>query len=391
MMQSARAVRTVLKKELVDALRDRRTLMTVLVSSVLLGPLVLLAISGFVASLESRAELREVYVAGVAKAPTLRNFLERQTYVVKEAPADYEAQLRKATFSDPVVVVPDDFEAALLHGETPIVEIVSDSANQRSEASTGRIERLLGVFSRERLVLGLALRGVSVQLLEPIQVEDRDLASTQTRATRITGMLPYFVMMAMLYGALNAALDTTAGERERGSLEPLLMNPAERWALVAGKWAAVACVSMLIAVLSCFSFLPGQWVLRSDTLAAMFQYGPREALLFLVVLLPLAAALSAVLMAVAIRSKSFKEAQASSTIVVLAVSLLPLVSVFDLGGESPWHLWVPALAQNTLMTRVLKGEALSWLQVAVPLAVCMLLTAAAVAHVARSLRQAALK
>ena len=391
MMQSARAVRTVLKKELVDALRDRRTLMTVLVSSVLLGPLVLLAISGFVASLESRAELREVYVAGVAKAPTLRNFLERQTYVVKEAPADYEAQLRKATFSDPVVVVPDDFEAVLLHGETPIVEIVSDSANQRSEASTGRIERLLGGFSRERLVLGLALRGVSVQLLEPIQVEDRDLASTQTRATRITGMLPYFVMMAMLYGALNAALDTTAGERERGSLEPLLMNPAERWALVAGKWAAVACVSMLIAVLSCFSFLPGQWVLRSDTLAAMFQYGPREVLLFLVVLLPLAAALSAVLMAVAIRSKSFKEAQASSTIVVLAVSLLPLVSVFDLGGESPWHLWVPALAQNTLMTRVLKGEALSWLQVAVPLAVCMLLTAAAVAHVARSLRQAALK
>ena len=57
------------------------------------------------------------------------------------------------------------------------------------------------------------------------------------------------------------------------------MNPAERWALVAGKWGAVACVSMLIAVLSCFSFLPGQWVLRSDTLAAMFQYGPREALL----------------------------------------------------------------------------------------------------------------
>ena len=113
---------------------------------------------------------------------------------------------------------------------------------------------------------------------------------------------------------------------------------------------------MLIAVLSCLSFLPGQWLLRSDTLAAMFQYGPREALLFLAVLLPFAAALSAVLMAVAIRCKTFKEAQASSTIVVLAISLLPLVSVFNLGGEAPWHLWVPALAQNTLMTRVLKGE-----------------------------------
>ena len=381
----------VLKKELTDALRDRRTLLAVLVSSVLMGPLVLLAISGLVASLEARAEQREVYVDGLARAPTLRNFLERQTYTVKEAPADYEAQLRKSKLSDPVVVVPADFEAALLRGDVPVLEVVSDSANQRSEVGAGRIERLLGGFARERAVLSLALRGVSLQLIEPVQVEERDLASTQTRATRLTGMLPFFVLMAVLYGALNAALDTTAGERERGSLEPLLMNPAERWAIVAGKWGAVACVSMLIAVLSCFSFLPGQWVLRSDTLAAMFQYGPREALLFLVVLLPLAAALSAVLMAVAIRSKTFKEAQASSTVVVLAVSLLPLVNVFNLGGEAPWHLWVPALAQNTLMTRVLKGEALDPAQIAIPIFVCAVLAAAGVWYVARTLRQAALK
>ena len=391
MTRDLAAVWTVLRKELTDALRDRRTLLTVLVSSVLLGPLVLVAISGLVASLESRAEQREVYVAGLADAPTLRNFLERQTYTVKEPPADYEAQLRKSSFSDPVVVVPRDFETALARGDSPIVEVVSDSANQRSEASAARIERLLGGFGRERAVLNLALRGVAVQLLEPIQVEDRDLASTQTRATRITGMLPYFVMMAVLYGALTAALDTTAGERERGSLEPLLMNPTGRWALVVGKWGAVACVSMLIAVLSSFSFLPGQWVLRSDTLAAMFQYGLREALLFLVVLLPFAAALSAVLMAVAIRCKTFKEAQASATIVVLMISLLPLVNVFNLGGEAPWHLWVPALAQNTLMTRVLKGENFGVAQVLIPLFVCVVLAAAGLWFVARMLRQAAMK
>jgi sodium transport system permease protein len=391
MTRSLDAVLTVLRKELVDALRDRRTLLTVLASSVLLGPLVLMAISSLIASLEARAEQREVYVAGLAHAPTLRNFLERQTYTVKEAPADYEARLRKSTFTDPVVVVPADFETALVRGDVPVVEIVSDSANQRSESSVGRLERLLGAFGQERAVLSLALRGVSVQLLSPMDVESRDLASSQTRATRITGMLPFFVLMAVLYGALNAALDTTAGERERGSLEPLLMNPAERWTLVAGKWGAVACVSMLIAVLSSFSFLPGQWVLRSDTLAAMFQYGLREALLFLVVLLPLAATLSGVLMAVAIRSRTFKEAQASATIVVLVVSLLPLVNLLNLGSESPWSLWIPALAQTTLMTRVLKGEDLDLAQVAIPLAVCAALTAAAVWYVARSLRQAAVR
>ena len=390
-MKSLTTVLTILRKELIDALRDRRTLITVLVSSVLMGPLVLLAISALVASLESNAERREVVVHGIENAPSLKNFFERQTYTVKRAPGDYEAQLRKARLTDAVVVVPMDFEAALLRGDAPLVEIVSDSANQRSQASAGRAARLLGGFGRERAMLSLALRGVSPDLLEPVQVEERDLASTQTRATQITGMLPFFVLMAVLAGALNAALDTTAGERERGSLEPLLMNPTERWALVLGKWGAVASVGMLIAVLSCFSFLPGQWLLRSDTLAAMFQYGVREALLFLVVLLPFAMAVSALLMAVAIRCKTFKEAQASTTVVMLAASLLPLINVFSLGNESPWYLWVPALAQNVLMTHVLKGEAFSAAQVAVPMLMCLVVAAGSVWFVARSLRSAAVR
>ncbi len=382
---------TVYVKEIVDALRDRRTLLTVLASTVLMGPLVLVAISSLVSSLEAPAEKREVYAIGMASAPTLKNYLERQNYAVKEAPVDYEARLRQASFGDPVVVVPANFETALVHGEAPMVELVSDSGNQRAESSSRRIEALLGGFSRERATLTLALRGVALQVLEPIQIESRDLAGVQTRASRFTFMLPFFVMMAVLYGALNAALDTTAGERERGSLEPLLMNPGERWALVAGKWGAVASVSMLIAVLSCLSFIPGQWLLRSDTLAAMFRYGLQEAWLFLVVLLPFAAALSALLMAVAIRCRTFKEAQASSTVVLLVVQLLPLVSIFNLDGETPWHLWVPALAQNTLMTRVLKGEVLDGSQLTVPALVCIVLTAGCLTYVSRLVRSAALK
>jgi sodium transport system permease protein len=390
-MKAAFTVRTTFAKEVVDALRDRRTLLTVLFSSVLMGPLVLLAISGLVASLESSAEQREVVVAGVEHGPTLRNFLERQTYTVKAAPAGFEAKLRASELTDAVVVVPPDFEAALLRGEAPMLEIVSDSANQRSQTSGARLARLLAGFGRERATLALALRGVSPDVLEPVQVDERDLASTQTRATQLTGILPFFVLMAVLTGALNAALDTTAGERERGSLEPLLMNPNPGWALVLGKWGAVSSIAMLIAVLSCFSFLPGQWLLRSDTLAAMFQYGLREALLFLVVLLPFAAAVSALLMAVAIRCKTFKEAQASTTVVMLAASLVPLINVFSLGGESPWYLWVPALAQNVLMTHVLKGDPLTPWQLAQPIGVCTLITVVGVWFVAQHLRSAAVR
>lgn len=390
-MKALRVAFAVYRKELLDALRDRRTLLMVLVSAVLLGPLVLIALSGLLASFEAQAERREVVVAGIEQAPALKNFLQRQSYTVKPAPADYEARLRTSKLADAVVVLPERFEALLLAGEQPVAEVVSDSGNRPSQASAGRAVQLLNAYARERGQLSLLVRGVSPELLSPLQVQERDLASSQTRAAQLTGMLPFFVMMAVLYGALNAALDTTAGERERASLEPLLMTPAARAALVGGKWGAVATLAMLIAVLSCLGFLPAQWLLRSDTLQAMFQFGLREALLFLVVLLPFAAALSAVLMAVAIRCKTFKEAQASSTLVVLGVSLLPLVTTFSQTGEAPWHLWVPALAQYTLMMRVLKGEGFGPEQVVVPLFVCVLLTAAGVAFVASRLRLAAVR
>ena len=390
-MSVTRAAWAVFRKEVVDALRDRRTLMVVLFSSVLMGPLLLVALSALLARFEAGAERRVVYVDGAAHAPGLVNFLQRQTRVVEAPPADYETQLRARKWSEPVVVVPAGFEAALTRGEAPVIEVVSDSGNAQAQAGAARVQRLLAAYAQERTVLTLALRGVATELLEPFDVQERDLASARTRAAQITGMLPFFVIMAVLYGALNAALDTTAGERERGSLEPLLMNPAQRSAIVLGKWGAVASVAVLIATLSCFSFIPAQWLLRSDTLQAMFQYGGAEALTFLALLVPFAAAMSALLMAIAIGCKSFKEAQASSTVVLAAMSLLPLVSVFDQSGESPWHLWVPALAQSTLMARVLKGEAMNFTDLAAPLAVCSLLTWWCLMWVARRLNEAAVR
>lgn len=378
-------------KELIDALRDRRTLMMVLLSSVAIGPLVLVLISNLVAGIEKRAEARELVVVGIEHAPTLHNFLQRQTYTVRAAPADYEQALRDNKLGEPVLLVPATFEADLARGEPPLLEVVSSAANQRANTGTGPLLRLLRAFNQEQATLRLAVRGVAPAALETVRVQERDLADPATRAAQLATMVPFFVLMAVLYGALNAALDTTAGERERGSLEPLLMNPAPRMALVLGKWGAVTSVGLLIAVLSCLSFLPAQWLLRSEALAAMFRFGVGEAAVFIALLLPLAGALAAVLMAIAIRCKSFKEAQANATVVLLVVSLLPLVTVFNQEGTAPWHLWVPALAQTTLMGRVLKGEVLAWPDVTQATAVCVVLAAVAVVFVARTLKSAALK
>jgi sodium transport system permease protein len=378
----------VLSKELLDALRDRRTLLRLMGPALLMGPLLLMALSGLISSLEERAEQREVMVAGIENAPTLRNFLERQTYVIKIAPADYEAQLRATRLLVPVLVIGADFEAELLAGMRPTVELVSDSANQRAGAGMPALQRLLAGFNRETASLNLALRGISTELLQPVAVEERDLASVQARASRITSIIPMFIIMAVLYGALTSALDSTAGERERGSLEPLLMNPVQQIALVLGKWAAVAILGLLVALLASVSFVPAQWLLRSDSLQAMFQFGWYEVIAFLLLQLPLAAGLGALLMALAIRAKTFKEAQAGSTLVITFVGLAPMVSLLNPGGEAAWYFWVPGLAQNSLMMLVLKGETLTAAQLLPGLLVGIALTIACLAYVARSMRGA---
>ncbi len=283
------------------------------------------------------------------------------------------------------------FEAELARGEAPRVELVLSSANPRAQAGASRASRLLQGFAQEQAMLRLAWRGLSPAALQAVEVDERDLASPAARAAQWATLVPFFMLMAVVYGALHAALDTTAGERERGSLEPLLTNPVPPLALVLGKWGAVAAVAMLIALLSCASFLPGQWLLRSETLAAMFRFGVREGAMFLALLLPLAGALSALLMAIAIRCRSVKEAQANATALVLAVSLLPLLSLFSQEGEALWHLAVPALAQITLMGRVLKGEPMAAWEWALPLVVCGLLVLLCLGFVARGLRTAAMK
>jgi sodium transport system permease protein len=385
----SQSVWTVFLKELKDALRDRRTLMAVFVSSVLMGPMMLVVLSSLVGRYEKRAEAREIVAIGMDSAPSLRNFLARQTYVVKKAPTDWEAQLRESKLGDPVVIVPADFEDELAHGQAPRIELMYSSANARAQSGVGAIAQLLQGFDQEQTTLRLVARGVAPAALSVTRIDEHDIADNAARAAQLTGIVPLFVLMAVIYGALNAALDTTAGERERGSLEPLLATPASRAALVIGKWGAVFALGLLIAVLSCLSFLPTQSLLRSESLAALFRFGWVEAAWFIGLLAPLAALVAALMMAVAIRCKTVKEAQANMVVLTMLFTLAPMLSLFNQEGEAGWNLWTPSVAQTTLMTRVLKNAPISASDVAPSLFICVVLSAVALGFVTRQLARRA--
>lgn len=386
-----KAVRIVFWKELLDALRDRRTLLRTALPGLFVGPLMLFFLSTLVAQFESQAEKRLIKAAGILEAPTLKNYLERQNYRIEiiDGVAAYESGLRSGELSDPLLVVPADFEDKLARGEAPQIEVLSDSSNNRASAGVGPLARLVRGFNDERAQLGLMLRGVSPELLRPVELTERDLASQSARATRITSVIPMFVLMAVLYGCLTAALDTTSGERERQSLEPLLANPVSHGGLVTGKWLAVALLGVAVAALASFSFVPAQWLIKSDALAAQFRFGISDALLFAALLLPVASAMGALLMAVAIRTKTFKEAQASANMVIMVFSFMPVIAIMNPGGDAPWHFWLPGLAQYQQMMLVLKGEGLNLMQWMPPLLSSAALIAISLAYVAQQMRAAA--
>jgi sodium transport system permease protein len=371
------ALLTVFRKELLDALRDRRSWMISLAIAILSGPVVFVLIGNFVSGLESRVAEREVVIAARDRAPTLVNFLQRAGASVVDAPEQWEAQLRSGQLQNAVVVPPADFERRLAAGEIVQVEVFYDESHDKAQAVVRTAIRLVEGMNRELGVQRLIARGVAPTLLAPVTLEERNLASAQARGAQLLFVVPWVALMVSIYGALAVAIDVTAGERERGSLEPLLANPVGAGTLVLGKWAVVMSFSVVIVVLTLAGFLVSMRLISSETLQALMQIRLREALVFAVVLLPFAALMAALNMLVATFGRSFKEAQTYATYVALAAQFSALVPIFLTVRDAAWQLLVPAVGQLTVLMKALRGEPLTTLDLLAPAAVCLLLAALA--------------
>jgi len=374
-------------KEISDAMRDRRTLLMVLASSLLLVPVLLFVFSTVMSQVESQAVDRSVMAVNMKDAPGLENYILRQGYEIKSAPADYEEKSRSKELIKPVLLVPENFEQDLLSAKRVELEIAYDTSNRQAEMGLGPLRQLLNGYVRERTGLDLMMRGVSPDLLQSISVKERHISRPDERRVTITAALPLVLIMAIVMGGMFAAIDSTAGERERGSLEPLMMNPVSGFQLAIGKTAAVATVSVLIVILTVSSFFPAQSIIANEALRAEFQFGIKDALAFMIVLIPLAAALSSLQVALSLTCKSFKEANVRNQLLSLAVSFMPMFFVINPGKEPAWLGWVPVMAQTQMMNQVLKGELVSLNAIGIALLVCCAIVTASLLFVSRKMRE----
>ena len=377
---------TIVAKELFDALRDRRTMLMVLVITLLGMPLMMLVLSETVNRYETQIEKKQIWATGLALAPQLQNYIERQGYTIKEAPADYEKQLHSKALIDPVLVISKDFQQQLDQGERPSVTIVLDVANQDSQTGVAPLRQLIQGFGNELAGQNLAMRGVAPEILNVVELRERHLSRSADAGAQLKAALSLMLMLTMVSAGLYAAIDTSAGERERGSLEPLMMNPVSSLIFTLGKWIAVALLTMLVVIFSVLSIFPATLLIRNETVRIMLQFSSAELGLLILVLLPLGMMLAAVQIAIAIKGKSHKEAQARCTIIVVLAPLVSMLGMFRQGADPVWYQWLPLLAQNQLMSKILNNEVVSADDMLAPVVSCAVITALALWYVSKKMR-----
>ena len=376
---------TVFRKEVADALRDRRTTLMILVSSFVAGPLMLVLLAHFVAGMQERAATLKVRVAGAAHAPALVNFLQRSDVEIETAPDDYVARVKKGSL-DAVIVVPGDFHERWLAHEDARVELVYDDSRTEAAPAIRQAERLLGAFNRETAFLRLMARGVSPSLNESVKVERMNEATPRQRGAALLILIPMLAILAPLLGGMTVAIDATAGERERGSLEPLLANPVATTAFALGKWAAAWTSAAVTAAVTLGGFVLAAVFYVEKKLPALLHFGPPEFARFLVLIVPLAAMTAALQMLISTYGRSYREAQTYASYLTAVVAFIPAGVLFSGAREAAWQAAVPVLGQLMALQRVLRGDAVASQDFVVPAVMAFAVALVAVAAVARLLR-----
>jgi sodium transport system permease protein len=389
-----RAALIVFLKEFRENLRDRRTVLVALIFGPLFGPLVFGGMLQFTIDRGSRDfdQPMDLAVIHAEAAPNLVAWLTSRGMTVvpfegDAAAARAEVRERRARL---VLEIPADIGRRLESAEPAALQLYTDASNNDNQRYVGRLRGLVASYAQGIATQRLVLRGVDPLLLAPLSLQDVDVSTPASRAVVIIGMLSFFLILALMTGGMYLAIDTTVGERERGTLEPLLATATSRSSLLLGKMMATCAYMGLSLVLTTASFFVVLGQVKLESIGMSANLGPLTALKVIAVTAPLIPAAGALLTLVAAFTRSAREAQAWLSITQL-VPTLPLVfaSMLNL-APSLKLMWVPSLSQHFLITRLLRAEAIEPLELAASVGTSLLLGAALVFAASRLYRREAI-
>ena len=373
---------TVYRKEVHENLRDRRSLFNSVLLGPILFPILFIGLAYFAGSKQQERieETLEIPVVGAEHAPNLVGFLKQQGVIIQAPPEDPEAEV-KAQAVQVIIRIPEQFPEQWQEGEPAVVEVIADPSRRESEIPMQRVRGLLHAYGAQIGQLRLQLRGVSPRIQSAIMVKDVDLSTPQSRGMLVMIMLPYVLMITAFTGGMHLAIDSTAGEKERKSLEPLLINPVPRWQIMLGKMAATATYAFASLALTLLAFRFAFPLLPTGALGVDLNLSAEAMGGILFAVAPVVVLAAAMLTTLAAMAKSLREAQSYMGLVFMIPMIPSLIFMVNPMKPETWMMAIPMFSQNLLIGEFVRGESVSQLWLAMSMGSTLLIgiTFAAVA------------
>ena len=360
---------TVFLKEILDNFRDRRTLISALIMGPIFGPVLFSFVINLSIerSIEDAEKTLELPVIGQEYAPNLVDFLTSRNIDTVSGPEDLATAMEavKLGTSDVVLVIPEAFGEQLADMTPAMVRIVSDQANRDADRDARRVRSAVREYGQLLAGLRVVARGVNPMSMRAITIDEVDVSTPSGRSAILLGMMSYFFIFAALMGGMYLAIDSTAGERERGSLEPLLSLPVTRSQLIYGKIAATCLFMTLSMLLSLMAFYFVLDFMPLEQLGMTPNFGLPVVLSALALFLPFILLGGALMTLVASFTKSYREAQTWLSVVLIAPTMpILIVSILMLRPQTGF-MFIPSLSQHLLLVDMVKNEPLNPTHVAI--------------------------
>jgi len=365
-MNALQRIWIIFSKEVTDNLRDRRSIFSALASS-LIGPaliLLLIVILGRSVFSDPFDNPLEVAVSGAENAPDLIQFLEQAGARINPAPEDPENAVRNGDV-ELVLIIPEGYARQFASGQPATIRVVLDTSRQSALATVERARSLIEGYSQQTAVMRLMARGIHPAVITPLAVEQIDVSTPESQSLIFLNMLPYFVIFGIFLGGMYVIIDTTAGERERGSLEPLLINPAARWEFVAGKllasvpFAIATLIFTLLAFWAAFNLFPVE-----EYIGMQLSINGRALVNIFLLSLPMIVLASALQMIIATFTRSYKEAQTYTGFLPIIPALPGLALAFLPVRPALWMMLIPTFGQQILINQFMRSELVNPLYIA---------------------------
>jgi sodium transport system permease protein len=364
---SMRNIGIVYRKELMDSLRDRRTVISMVAVPLLLMPLITIGMGVLSAKLvgQAREEVPKVMILGGEDSPNVRAELDQLKDVqIVPAKLDYAEEISNKQIRA-AVEIPQGFDAKLAAGEAMTVRIYMYEGELKSGFGADRLQKFFRDLRDRTIREDLQARHLPESLVRPFDVVQKNVAPAEKVGGAVFGgIVPYFIILFSLTGAMYPAMDLTAGEKERGTIETILCSPVSRTHLVLGKFLMVLTASIATAVLSIISmtvsFGIGKRLLLNLTRDAMdpvlqITLTGKAVVSIFIMVLPLAVFFSAALLAISLFAKSFKEAQSYLSPLMIVV-ILPAIAALLPGVELNTTLaLVPVLNTSLVSKEIITG------------------------------------